>query len=392
MLKKVLLNFDIYPKTLDEFKTRTYAGACVSFLSVLILLWLLLAEFAYFMTVDVKPELYVDTSRGETLQINFDITFPALPCIYLTIDALDSSGNQQLDVIDTIYKIRTDANGNPIERARRERMFADDEEQPVKKVTQKTAKINTQPPPGSYCGSCYGAGKSVDQCCNTCEEVREAYRTKGWAFKNPDGIEQCANEGWTDKLREQKNEGCRVYGHVVVNKIAGNFHFAPGKSFQQHSSHVHDLVPFEDMALWNTTHNISRLSFGKYFPGVVNPLDRVAKVLESGAGGLYSYYIKIIPTKYNALHGHTIKTNQYSVTEHFRELDPKHKGHGAGLPGVFFMYDVSPIMVEFNEVSNSFAHFLTGVCAIIGGVFTVAGFCDSIIHAFYNPTKKTDLI
>ena len=48
---------------------------------------------------------------------------------------------------------------------------------------------------------------------------------------------QCVREGWKDKLNEQKNEGCLVTGHLEVNKVAGNFHFAPGKSFQQH--HVH---------------------------------------------------------------------------------------------------------------------------------------------------------
>lgn len=26
-----------------------------------------------------------------------------------------------------------------------------------------------------------------------------------------------------------------------MNKVAGNFHFAPGKSFQQHNVHIHDL-------------------------------------------------------------------------------------------------------------------------------------------------------
>lgn len=39
--------------------------------------------------------------------------------------------------------------------------------------------------------------------------------------------------------------------------------------------------------------------------------------------------------------------------------------------GVFFFFDVSPIRVRIEETSQSFAHFLTGCCAIIGGVFTV---------------------
>lgn len=29
-----------------------------------------------------------------------------------------------------------------------------------------------------------------DHCCNNCEDVREAYRKKGWAFSNPDLIDQ----------------------------------------------------------------------------------------------------------------------------------------------------------------------------------------------------------
>ena len=33
--------------------------------------------------------------------------------------------------------------------------------------------------------SCYGAENDEQKCCNTCEEVREAYRKKGWAISNP---------------------------------------------------------------------------------------------------------------------------------------------------------------------------------------------------------------
>eukprot|EP01052_Picozoa_sp_SAG31_P053359 SAG31_NODE_13643_length_855_cov_4.900419_2_plen_106_part_00 len=33
-----------------------------------------------------------------------------------------------------------------------------------------------------YCGSCYGAA-GPDECCNTCEDVKNAYRKKGWSFE-----------------------------------------------------------------------------------------------------------------------------------------------------------------------------------------------------------------
>lgn len=43
-------------------------------------------------------------------------------------------------------------------------------------------------------GSCYGGTPPTDGpnpgCCNTCDEVREAYVRRGWSFVNPDAVEQ----------------------------------------------------------------------------------------------------------------------------------------------------------------------------------------------------------
>jgi hypothetical protein len=59
------------------------------------------------------------------------------------------------------------------------------------------------PLPADYCGSCYGSEPTpgngfffpiiliiLGYCCNTCAEVQENYRKKGWAFGNADEIEQ----------------------------------------------------------------------------------------------------------------------------------------------------------------------------------------------------------
>jgi hypothetical protein len=49
-------------------------------------------------------------------------------------------------------------------------------------------------------------------------------------------------------------------------------------------------------------------------------------------------------------------------------------------------------MVKFTETKKSFAHFLTGVCAIIGGVFTVAGLVDSFLyHGLRSMQQKIEL-
>jgi len=150
--------------------------------------------------------------------------------------------------------------------------------------------------------------------------------------------------------------------------------------------HVHDLQPFKNLK-FNLSHTINRLSFGKEFPGIINPLDGVKKASdkEDQGAGMYQYFVKVVPTIYEPLSGAALSTNQFSVTEHFKAL----QGEGShGLPGVFFMYELSPIMVRFKEQRKSFAHFLTGVCAIIGGVFTVAGIIDSFIYHSMRSLKK----
>ena len=45
------------------------------------------------------------------------------------------------------------------------------------------------------------------------------------------------------------------------------------------------------------------------------------------------------------------------------------RGELAGLPGVFLVYEFTPFMVERTEKAVPFSHFMTSVCAIIGGVF-----------------------
>ncbi|KAK6167931.1 hypothetical protein SNE40_021854 [Patella caerulea] len=105
---------------------------------------------------------------------------------------------------------------------------------------------------------------------------------------------------------------------------------------------------------------------------------------------MYQYFIKIVPTTYTDLKGITVYTNQFSVTKHSKIIS---SGMGeSGLPGIFFMYELSPMMVKYTEKQRSFMHFLTGVCAIIGGVFTVAGLIDSMIyHSARAIQKKIDL-
>jgi len=380
-MAELLKKFDAYPKTLEDFRTKTLSGAAVSMIAGIFIVFLFVSEFTYYLSTDVEHELVVDTSFGEKLQINIDITFPRMPCGFLSIDAMDVSGEHQLDVAHNIFKKRLDLNGKALSGYEKDELARD---KPTVNITDVPDDM-----PADYCGSCYGAEANPGDCCNTCEQVREAYRTKGWAFVNPDGIEQCVREGFTEKLREQVDEGCNLSGHLKVNKVAGNFHIAPGKSFQQQSMHVHDIQVFQ-VPYFNMTHRINRLSFGRNYPGIVNPLDGVTKTVEKPISTMFQLFLKVVPTVYERSDGRTIKTNQFSVTEHKKEIN--HAAGGHGLPGVFFMYDLTPMVVNIRESHKPFAHFITGVCAIIGGVFTVAGIVDSFLyHGLRTLEKKVEL-
>eukprot|EP00878_Enallax_costatus_P040626 GHUV01046951.1.p1 GENE.GHUV01046951.1~~GHUV01046951.1.p1 ORF type:complete len:138 (+),score=44.82 GHUV01046951.1:77-490(+) len=54
-------------------------------------------------------------------------------------------------------------------------------------------------------------------------------------------------------------------------------------------------------------------------------------------------------------------------------------------------YDLSPIQVVVREQGKAWYHFLTTTCAIIGGVFTVAGILDSILYQGFKFARKVEL-
>jgi endoplasmic reticulum-Golgi intermediate compartment protein 3 len=107
--------------------------------------------------------------------------------------------------------------------------------------------------------------------------------------------EQCVKEGWRDKIETQSNEGCNIHGNLQVNKVRGNFHIAPGQSFQQSHMHVHDMAGYiagaPDGHKFDFTHYINKLQFGDVIPDkmkrrtakgtpveLTNPLDNTSRV------------------------------------------------------------------------------------------------------------------
>jgi len=369
---------------------KTCSGATVSLCAGIFIGLLFFSELSYFLTVETVDHLFVDVSKGEKLQINFDVTFQRIPCSLLSVDAMDVSGSHQLDVSHHIKKQSLDVDGKPLGIEVKQELGHSLKEHEVTGLNNSDHQVAKHDPTKApdYCGSCFGAEEIPGQCCNSCDDVKNAYRKKGWSVTTIGDVEQCANSGDTQKGYQEslaRGEGCRMYGYLEVNRVAGNFHFAPGKSFQHAHMHIHDLAAFTS-GEFNVSHRVNRLSFGADYPGIVNPLDGADRILSTDkGGGMFMYYAKVVPTAYHYISGKILETNQFSVTEHFRTVK---KAEGQGLPGVFVFYELSPIMVQFTEQRKSLAHFLTQLCAILGGVFTVAGMIDRVIYGAMKQLER----
>lgn len=101
-----------------------------------------------------------------------------MPFTVLSLDVMDISGDTQRDISHNILKARLTETGEPVPNS-------------YSAELRNELDIRNDPKKDGYCGSCYGGQPPDDSgCCNTCDEVREAYVTKGWSFGNPDAIEQ----------------------------------------------------------------------------------------------------------------------------------------------------------------------------------------------------------
>ncbi|XP_058829059.1 endoplasmic reticulum-Golgi intermediate compartment protein 3 isoform X2 [Topomyia yanbarensis] len=370
-----LRRFDAYPKIDNEFSIRTVGGAALTIVSGSIIILLIYSELMAYLTPTIVDQLFVDGTRGQKLKINLDFYIPRIS--YVSLDAQDTTGEQHLHIDHNIYKRRLDLNGEPIEEAKKENI----------QTPNKRSKEFATPVPDKTCGSCYGAQTNSTPCCETCQDVIDAYRKKQW---NPvlDDFTQCQNEVALGKVSLEAKaftEGCQIYGSMEVNRVGGSFHIAPGKSFSISHIHVHDVQPFSS-SKFNTSHRINTLSFGEEFGfGQTNPLDSTEEIAEEGAM-MFQYYIKIVPTEFIPLDGPKLHTNQFSVTKHQKSVSVM--SGESGMPGIFVNYELSPLMVRFTEQRSSFSHFATNLCAIIGGIFTVAGIIDSLLFTSIHALKR----
>ncbi|KAG2456101.1 ERGI1 protein, partial [Polypterus senegalus] len=181
------------------------------------------------------------------------------------------------------------------------------------------------------------------------------------------------------KIPLNNDYGCRFEGKFSINKVPGNFHVST------HSATAQPQNP--DM-----THIIHKLTFGDKLKvdnvqGAFNALagaDRLA----SNPLASHDYILKIVPTVYEDMGGKQRFSYQYTVAN--KEY-VAYSHTGRIIPAIWFRYDLSPITVKYTERRQPVYRFITTVCAIIGGTFTVAGIIDSCVFTASEAWKKIQL-
>mmetsp|Transcript_24032 Transcript_24032/g.52939 ORF Transcript_24032/g.52939 Transcript_24032/m.52939 type:complete len:373 (-) Transcript_24032:63-1181(-) len=351
-----LRNCDIYAKVHDDYRIQTKSGGAIFLVALILMVLLFVSELRNHLAVEVADHIIVDTTLNQKLPIGLNITFPHLRCDEVSVDTVDSLGENQVDIAGGLTKLNLDARG-----------FLSHGDREAK---------------SGECLSCMEAATEEDEkrCCNTCQQLKDAYADAGLPyFHILDTAPQCKD-----------SVGCQVHGDVLVSKVAGNVHVALGKSTIRDGKHVHEFNIRDVNDGFNTSHIIHRLEFGERVHGVESPLEGTTKIVASGAY-MFHYYIKLVPTLYSGRNG-VVYTHQYSVTGSEKNVMHK-KGELLGLPGVFLVYEFTPFMVQKVEKAVPLSHFLISISAIIGGVFTVAGLIDGMLYKSFrgltNVVKKT---
>ncbi|KVH95819.1 hypothetical protein Ccrd_002105 [Cynara cardunculus var. scolymus] len=410
-VKQVIKNLDAFPRAEEHLLQKTQSGAVVSLPSfvclvsiagLLIMATLFVHELTYYISTYTVHEMAVDLKRGETLPIHINMSFPSLPCQVLSVDAIDMSGKHEVDLDTNIWKM--------MEMHWKDRILVIEDGRELR-LSREGVIIGTE-----YLSDLVEKGHTTHKHENETDHHEDSDK-KFHLEKFDDEADTMIKKV---KQALASGEGCRVYGVLDVQRVAGNFHISVhglnifvaqmvrglidnqvekpqvecfgavaevDRDSVVESKMQQPLVAgiFEGASRVNVSHVIHDLSFGPKYPGLHNPLDDTERILHA-ASGTFKYYIKIVPTEYKYISKEVLPTNQFSVTEYFSPMNEFDRTW----PAVYFLYDLSPITVAIKEERRSFLHFITRLCAVLGGTFALTGMLDRWMYRFLESVMKSN--
>ncbi|KAJ1913401.1 hypothetical protein H4219_005235 [Mycoemilia scoparia] len=342
---KQLHRLDAFPKVEGTYQARTVTGGILSFIVAIILGFMVVSEFHDYLQGRPTHEFFVDHSIGKKIQINIDMTV-AMPCAFLRVDLFDEGGaapqsySRNVNAADVLFSIGK----------------AHNLEQDSPKISSSSSRNNNNNHKGDV---------DANHNNNGVGQVFKQAKKRVGINKN-----QQASNVHSGDSKYRVNPGCRIYGNFLVNKVAGNLHVTA-----HGHGHGGPHVPHEYM---NFTHRIDEFSFGKFYPGIINPLDDTYMVTE-GRFTDFRYHLSVIPTLYMDRNQRVLETDQYAVKG--REDKKYDVEPGSEFPpGVFFEFDIEPISVKITERGDGFAYFMVKLCSATGGIFVTVGLAHRLFR------------
>lgn len=116
---------------------------------------------------------------------------------------------------------------------------------------------------------------------------------------------------------EEDYDACRLYGTLVINKVAGVMHLVGGATPVLDIFGDHIMIGIRRLPA-NFTHRINKLSFGQYSKRLVQPLEGDETYVKDEETKV-QYLLSIVPTEIHNTFS-TISTYQYSVAENIRVI------------------------------------------------------------------------
>lgn len=351
--------FDVFLKLSNERIKKTFFSSVISAFCIILILELICYNtYSYFYLAPKSNILYTDYSRLpvdddgfvdfkriKKMEVRLDIEFPNVPCYYIDFNVLNSFRDIQEDVRSEMKFLSYTIDGKPIE------------------IINEPNDISKE-----SCGSCYGMKSG---CCNTCNDVRNAYRDKGMPIPPLIKIKQCSDLVESYKNQKQK---CRIKGSVYVPPSHGTILLTVGKSYFSPESLVY-LLSVNPQA-FNMTYKIHNFQIGR---SIHQNKQLNGKYVVQDKFGIFNsfYFLKIM----RANDGKKVN-EMWSATHQTRYKD----GNTTQIAGVFFKYDVSPI-ISMEYKRESILNFIVNQMAIVGGVFSLCMMIDNFFNFRGNDLK-----
>ncbi|RKF80331.1 Endoplasmic reticulum-Golgi intermediate compartment protein 2 [Golovinomyces cichoracearum] len=335
--------FDAFPKAKPQYLTRTPGGGKWTVAILIISSILIFHEFKDWWHGYETHSFSVEKGIAHDMQINLDMVV-AIPCSDIQINVLDAAGDRIL----AGERLKLDMTNWS------------------QWTGQKGIHILGKDEHGiSIPEDVYSDHHGFEE-----DNVRDIVATAGG---------RKTKFAKTPKIKGEPSTGdsCRIYGSLDVNKVQGDFHItARGHGYFEFGYHL-------DHNDFNFSHIISELSFGDYYPSLLNPLDgTMSSSLHKFQK--YQYFLSIVPTIYSvdtSYMNRVIYTNQYAATEQSQSVDER------SITGIFFKYDIEPILLTVEEKRDSFLKFLVKVVNVFSGLL-VAGHWGFTLTEFAISFRK----